>query len=919
MSKFIVPQVVLPFLLLFTLTFLPVGVKCTTPDPVTQYEPSGSISIGTQSISEPIGIAEIVPLIEEVHATTIFFREEWFKGRKYDRAILSMTLPQVLSELVRGLDLSIITLEGMIFLIPSEGPAAQQQVSMDELITIGNPNEFGRYSRATISGVITDGATGEPLIGAVLYDPASAQGATTDLDGRFSITLPAGDHRLRISYIGYQELFQRIRLISDGEIELSLFAGSTQLQEFIVTALRAEENVARTQMSLISLDSRAIRELPGSFGERDIVRSITLLPGIQTVGEFGTGFNVRGGSTDQNLILMEHVPLFNSSHLFGLISVVNPDLVNNVTLIKAGTPAKYGERASSVMDIRLGNGLNQEHFSMKGGIGILNSRILMETPIVKDVASVAVGARLSNSDWYLKRMPSEDLMNSSAGFWDVTALVNLAVNSNNRLTLFGYHSFDRFGFSEDTDYEYANTLASLRWNSVIGPRLSSAMVAGISGYAFQIRERPELDPSVHYRMDSSISYESLRWILSWTPSQAHNVEFGINAIRYGIEPGEMHPLGSHSSIRPRTIEREQAVELAGFISNDFAITEAISMEAGLRYSHFRQLGESTVYQYREDRPMIPEHITDSVRFGANEVVAQYGGLEPRLGLRLRTGETSSIKLSFARIHQYINLVSNTSIMGPADVWKLSDTYLKPLKSDQYAVGYFRNFMDNALEFSTEAYYKDVHNAIEYKSGAEIAMNPYLETDIINARGYNIGLELYLKKNTGRLTGWTSYTFSSSMRRSQGEFEESMINNNTYFPSNYDRPHNVVLNANYNISRRWRFGATFTYNTGRPVTLPEYTFHQGENLLVWYSDRNKYRLPDYHRLDLSITLEENLKLDSRGKGSFTFSVMNVYGRKNPHSVFYKRDPGGRLAGRSYTLYQLFIIARPVPTITYNFSF
>jgi hypothetical protein len=598
---------------------------------------SGPISIGSvrqiqnQSDPEKLDISAIVPLIEQRHGATIFYKAEWFSGQKYERELVSLPLPQALSGLVRGLDLNILTLEGMIFLIPAEGPATTGQVSMDDLMVIGNPNEFGRYSRATVSGIITDGTTGEPLFGAVIYEPVSGQGTTTNFDGRFSIHLPVGDYRLRITYIGYQELYQRVRLISDGEIELSLFSGSTQLQEFVVTALRAEENVSRTQMSMISLDSRAIRELPGSFGERDIVRSITLLPGIQTVGEFGTGFNVRGGSADQNLILMEHVPLFNSSHLFGLISVVNPDLVSNVTLIKAGTPAKYGERASSVMDIRLGNGLNQEHFTLKGGIGILNSRILLETPIVKDVASVAIGARSSNSDWYLRRMPSEDLMNSSAGFWDVTGLINLAITPNNRLTLFGYHSFDRFGFSEDTDYNYSNTLASIRWNSRLGHSLSSTMIAGISDYDFHIQEQPELDPASHYSMNSAVSYESLRWILAWTPGLAHNVEFGVNAIRYGVEPGEMYPLGRHSTIQQRTIAREQAVELAGFISNDFAVTENISMEAGLRYSHYRQLGETMVYIYDEDQPMTPENIRDSIFYGANEVVAKYGGLEPRFG------------------------------------------------------------------------------------------------------------------------------------------------------------------------------------------------------------------------------------------------------------------------------------------------
>ena len=306
-------------------------------------------------------------------------------------------------------------------------------------------------------------------------------------------------------------------------------------------------------------------------------------------------------------------------------------------------------------------------------------------------------------------------------------------------------------------------------------------------------------------------------------------------------------------------------------------------------------------------------------YGNNEVVTQYGGLEPRAGLRIKTGESSSVKLSYSRINQYINLISNTSVMAPTDVWKLSDTYLKPLTSDQYAIGYFQNFLDNSIEFSLEAYYKQLHNVIEYKSGAEIAMNRYLETDVINAKGYNYGVEFYLKKNSGRLTGWTSYTWSASQRRSDSEFPENQINRNTWFPSNYDRPHNFVLNSNYHISRRWRFGATFTYNTGRPVTLPELTYWQGGNLMIYFSDRNKYRLPDYHRLDISISLDENLRLDKRGKGSWTFSIMNVYGRKNPYSVFYKKEHGTWHSDRSFKLYQLYIVGRALPTVTYNFSF
>jgi len=894
----------LPLLLLFSLLlFQTVKAESTS---FSGNQPGG------------LQITELTRQLEQKHQTRIFFLEEWFDGRRYDPQIADLPLPRALSRVIGELRLEVVVHDGMIFIMPSEGP--QQQLSAPgDVVVIGNPNEFGRYSRATITGIITDGSTGELLFGAVLFDPESGIGASAGLNGRFSMELPVGEKRLRISYVGYEDRIQPIRLVSDGSIDLELFISSTQLQEVTIMAKRAEENVLRTQMSMISLDAKSIQELPGTFGERDIVRSITLLPGIQTVGEFGTGFNVRGGSADQNLILVENVPLFNSSHLFGLISVVNPDLVNNVTLIKAGTPAKFGERASSVMDIRLGNGLSTETASVTGGLGVLNSRILLQTPIIKEKASFEFGARTLYSDWFLGRIPSKDLMNSAAGFHDLTGVVNFAIGTKNRFTIFGYRSFDRFSFGGESDYEYANTMASFRWNSFFGPRLSSTFVAGISNYDYQVKEIPPQQEFRHLQMNSDIRYKTLKWQLTFLPGRNHKIETGLHAIEYGISPGRLVPLSEETVIKPKTQADERGLELAAFISDDITITEKISAELGLRYSHFLQLGPAMVNLYQEDLPMTPDHIADSVFYGKNDVVSQYGGLEPRIGLRFTTGETSSVKLSFSRINQYINLITNTSVMAPTDVWKLSDTYLRPLKSDQYALGYFRNFSENQIETSLEVYYKQLHNAIEYKSGAEIALNDYLETDIVNAKGYNYGLELYVKKNTGRLTGWTSYTYSASMRRSDSPYPDSQINNNAYFPSNYDRPHNFVLNTNYNISRRWRFGATFTYNTGRPVTLPELTYWQGGNMMVHFSDRNKYRLPDYHRLDLSISLGENLRTDRRGKGSWTFSVMNVYGRKNPYSVFYKKESGTFHSDTSFKLYQIYIIGQALPTITYNFRF
>ncbi len=868
---------------------------------------------------ERLSVTSLLDALQEQHDTFIYYRTEWLSEEEYSTKLLDQPLMEVISLLANRSGLNYLEVDGKVFLMPRDGRLREEAGQDEDLIIVGDPAQFGRFARASIRGQVIDAATDEALFGAVVYEARTETGATTDMDGRFEMRLPVGQYDLRVSYVGYDDTHRRIRLISDGELELHIFSGATQLDEVIVTARRSRDHITGTQMSLISMDAQALQELPGSFGEQDIVRSFTLMPGVQTIGEFGSGFNVRGGSADQNLLLVENVPLFNASHLFGLISVINPDMVSSATLMKAGIPARYGERASSIMDIRLGNGLNLESTSLEGGIGLINSRVLLQTPLVKDRVGLSIGARSSYSDWMLQNLPNEDLMNSSVGFNDLSALLNLALGQNHRITLFGYRSFDRSNFGDDVDYEYTNHLASFRLNSFINERLSSTFIAGYSAYAYSLAESPEQNPAAHYQIDSDIEYMKGTWFFSWYPNETHNWDAGVEGIRYRISPGRLLPLQDESNIQARTMMDEQAFELAGFISNDMVISERIGLELGLRYTHYLQMGPANVREYLPGQPHSMNSIADSLHYGSGDVVKGYGGLEPRLGLRYSLGQHSSMKLSYNRANQYINLISNTSVMAPTDLWKLSDTYLKPLQSDQVALGYFRNFFDNSVEASLEVYYKQLHNAIEYRSGAQIAMNEYLELDVINAKGYNYGAELYVRRSEGELTGFASYTYSQSKRRTNSPYPERQINKNAYFPSNYDRPHNLTLNANYYLSRRWRVGATFTYSTGRPVTLPEFSFHHGNDLLIAYSKRNAYRLPDYHRLDISISLGENLRIDQRGKGSFTFSIMNVYGRKNPFSIFYKKEPTTLQGPRSFELYQLYIIGRPLPTITYNFSF
>ncbi len=879
---------------------------------------NNALSGNKHFIEEQVFIEELVSIIQQKHDVVIFYRPEWFDGVGFDKEVALLPLSDAIASLAGRQNLEALFWDGIILLIPANGGQLQPVQTMSEQrLIIGNPNEFGRFSRASISGIILDGTTGEALVGAVVFEPVSGAGVSSDIHGRFQLVLPVGEHRLRLSYIGYEEVFQEIRLISDGQVHFNLFSKTSQLEEVTVTARRARENILRTQMSRIELDAVMIKELPQTFGERDVVRSITMLPGIQTIGEFGTGFNVRGGSADQNLILIENVPLFNSSHLFGLISVVNPDLVSDVSLMKAGVPAKFGERASSVLDIKLGQGVGQGDAQISGGLGIINSRLLLQTPILKDKISLNLGARSSYSDWLLRRIPDQDLMNSNAGFYDLTAQSSIALNKNNLLSLFGYFSKDRFGFSDNNQHEYANAMASARWNAFLNERHFFSLIAGWSNYDYAITSQPEYSPLSHFRMTSQIDYKTLKWNLTYLPGHKHTIEYGANFMWYGIMPGEKTPYGDESLTASEMLNKERAAELAVFISDDIQINDRLSVDAGLRFTQYLQFGPAQVYAYDPEKPRSNGSIIDSLLFGREDIVSRHNGLEPRMGMRYQINESSSLKASYNRVNQYISLISNTSVMSPSDVWKLSDRYVLPLTSDQFALGYYRNFQDNTVEVSAEAYYKNIHNAVEYKSGAEIAMNKTIETDLVNASGYNYGFETYARKNAGRLTGWVSYTYSRSMRRTQSVHPTDQINNNAWFPSNYDKPHNLVVNTNYHISRRWRLGTTFTYNTGRPVTLPESVFLYGNNFLVHYSDRNKYRLPDYHRLDVSISMGENHRLNQRGKGHWTFTIMNVYGRKNPYSVFYKREQQTAGTGRSFNMYQMYIIGAPLPTLTYNF--
>lgn len=874
----------------------------------------------SQVNSDYISFDALLDSIENKNSLKIFYNRNWFEGREVHLRMVDMPLVEILDEIERTLNITYIEVDNYIVLVPNEKGKETNISTSGSLITVGNPLELGKYSRATINGFVFDGATGTPLIGAIIYDETFETGTTTNEQGKYSITLPVGDNKLRLSYLGYEDSYQNIRVIAPGELNFDLFEKSVHLEGATVTAFRKDANIRSTQMSTIKLDPLTLKELPGAFGERDIIKSFTLLPGVQSIGEFGTGFNVRGGNADQNLLIIEDMPIFNSSHLFGLVSIVNPDMVTGVTLIKAGIPARYGERASSIVDIRKRGG-NPDKIKLTGGLGLLYSRLHLESPLFNRKVFVSLGGRSSYSNWMLKRIPNYDLMNSAANFYDISGVISFNINPNNSLSIFGYQSQDDFLLSGQTDHSYQSRLASLRLTSTLSSSIVSKVTLGISQYFNQIDQPISFQPQNAFSMNSSIDYQTFKWQFDYQPKGNYIYDFGIQAINYSVEPGRLKPLGSESVMEELTLNNERGVELAAYISGNFEITQNLSAEVGVRGVWYGLMGPASVFNYDENQPRIPENIIDTTQYSDKwKAIWSDLGIEPRLGLRYLINENSSVKISYNRNNQFVNLFSNSSVMAPTDVWRLSNQFTHGLKADQFALGYFLLFPNQSIEMSLEAYYKLLENIVEYRDGANIIMNPAVETDLVNANGHSYGAEIYVTKKGKKLGGWLSYTWSRSLRRSNEKYELFKINNNAYFPASFDKPHSLIVNGNYRFTRRWRVNLTFTYNTGRPITYPEQVFeYQGQQAIL-YSDRNKYRLPDYHRLDLSISYDENLKLNAKGKGSWSFSLINVYGRKNAYTVFYKKEePNEHNNQQRYSLYKLYIIGRPLPTITYNFSF
>lgn len=758
-----------------------------------------------------------------------------------------------------------------------------------------------------VTGYVTDADTKKPIGGANLSIRSIGAGAFSDSTGYFSMRVPEGRHDVFVSSVGYKLKVRNIEVKGKTRFDIELSAEVKQLEEIIVTGKTADHNVKETQVGNIQLDIAQLQRSPIVFGEPDIIKTLILQPGVNTVGEGAGGFNVRGGRADQNLVLIDGAPIFNTSHLLGFFSNVSPDAVQEVNLYKGHISPQYGGRVSALLDMKSKNG-DDGKIKYNGGLSPMSLRLFADGKIAKNLTMVA-GGRIAYPNWVIGLLPSPFNQNK-AFFYDASLKLNYKINDKNKLSLFAYRSFDNFKFPEDTLYRWNNDIASFQWSSAVSKQFSFNFSAIHSGYKYDIEGLKEF---LQFVTTSSIQHKELKADFSYLPSDNFTIDFGGSSIWYSLSPASRRPKGGESSINSLNLQNEKARESAVYTNVNWKIANWLGLQVGLRYSHFSQVGQKEVFTYQEGQSKSLLTITDTMSYGKGENIASYGGFEPRAVLRIGLDDFNAVKISYNRSRQYLHLISNTTAITPVDFWKVSDSYIPPQIASQYSIGFYRNFKDNEYEASVESYYKDLENLVEYKNNAVLLLNPAIETDVLRAKGKAYGVEWSLKKNRGKIYGQISYTYSRSLVAVQTNFTQEQINNGEYFPSNFDRPHNVNITAIVPLGRNWTFNANFTYSTGRPATYPDGLYRVESSLIVDFSKRNLDRIPDYHRLDISFAKDTRRSREQKRYSVWNVGFYNLYGRRNPYSIFISQS--GALARP----YQLSVFGTIIPSLTWNFNF
>lgn len=786
--------------------------------------------------------------------------------------------------------------------------SAWAQVDPENPVIFGNRSAFNPYGTYILSGKVIDRDTDQPISQATVYLSNGSRGAISQKDGSFLIKLPPGKYTLKVSYLGLDPVEQKIEVYADGNLTFPISLQALEMDEVILEAEASDANVKDVITGIEKLNIDEINNLPAFLGEVDVVKSLLLLPGVSTVGEGANGFNVRGGRVDQNLVMLDGALLVNPSHMLGFFSAFHPDIVENFTLYKGHIPAQFGGRASSVLDIKGRDG-NFSDYKIKGGMGLVASRLVLEGPIVKDKTSLIIGGRASYANWLLRQVKDFKVANSSARFYDGSAKLTHRIGENHRLSLSYYRSEDSFSFFDEFGFDWRTELFSFNWRGIFSERLLATFSATYGDYVSSQNEPTGIDGA---KLENGLNYIQAKQNFLYKPNEVHKINVGAEMVINQAKPEVKSPFDERSVIRREEVEKDNGREFALYLNDEITLSQRISISLGVRYSFYQQIGEATEYSYLSDAPRRFGNITDSTVYAPGEVISTYGGWEPRLSFRFQLGTDNSIKFSYNRIRQYIHQISNTTSATPLDFWQVSNRFLPPQLVDNYSIGYFHNFNNNSWELSAELYFKDMQNLVEYKDFADLYVNRQIETQLITGKGQAYGIETAVRKELGRWTGWMSYTYSRSLLQVEGAFDEETINNGTWYPSNFDQPHSFTLSATRKLGKAGAFSSNVVYNTGRPFTALIGSYEANGTTIPHFSDRNAFRIPAYFRVDISFTVGDIFK---KIDDNLTFSIYNLFSRNNAYSVFYKRD------GNSFipNAFKLSVLGAAFPSLTYNFSF
>ncbi len=776
-------------------------------------------------------------------------------------------------------------------------------------INIGDSSYMERYKEVIVTGKLVVKGSNEPIAGASISADSFKFFDYTDNKGDYKLELPAGRYRIKVRSLGMKILYYRLRILSDGEFNFEMEPGFTGLDEVVITARKVDSNVKESTAGMTKLNIQDIKTLPTMMGEVDIIKSLQLLPGVSSVGEGSSGLNVRGGRTDQNLTLLNDVPVFNVSHALGFISAFNQDIIQNFSLYKGNVPANQGGRASSVLEINTRRG-DFDKWKFQGGVGAVSSRFTAEGPINKQHTSLLIAGRISHANWVLNKVSDPNVRNSSLFFYDGFAALSHRISSSTSLDLSYYGSQDFFKFSDQFGYEWKTSIVNAKWQGLTNRKVSPSVTASYGSYRSKLIDPSGIDAA---ELTNTLHYVQVKPTINYSPNEKHNAVAGISGIAYLPKQEELNPYQGNPAIVPKKVDKNSGLEASIFANDDYQISENLSVSLGLRYSHYMHMGPDTVYTYTSDLPKSTNTIIDTSYYKRFESIKSFGGFEPRISARINITQHQSVKVSYNRMRQYIHQISTTTAPTPVDLWQVSNEYLPPQIADNFSLGYFLNIKDNLWETSAEVFYKDMQNLVEYKNFPVLFLNRHLETELLSGKGRAYGAELYIRRLKGWWTGWISYTYSQTQVQVASQNKSESINAGEWYPSNYNKPHILNMVVNRRLSKGGAISFILAYNSGRPLTAIESSYIAGGAVVPIYSNRNQYTIPDYIRFDFSFTIGNVInKLDD----SLVFSVYNLFGRENAYSVFYQRPASTYLIPKPY---QLSILGSPLPSLTYNFKF